>query len=84
MSILNSILTRLNKFKLIPIYFSQAKTISVEDISGGCGAMYEILVESTEFKNISRVKQHQLITNTLKNEIKDMHGLRIHTSIPTE
>lgn len=52
------------------------------DISGGCGAMYEILVESVEFKGISRVKQHQLITNTLKNEIKEMHGLRIHTSVP--
>lgn len=62
----------------------QAKNISVVDISGGCGAMYEIIVESKEFKGISRVKQHQLITNTLRNEIKDMHGLRIHTSIPEE
>lgn len=60
----------------------QAKSISVIDISGGCGAMYEIVVESSEFKGISRVKQHQLITDTLKNEIKDMHGLRIHTAVP--
>lgn len=52
------------------------------DISGGCGAMYEIIVETKEFKGLSRVKQHQLITDALKSEIKDMHGLRIHTSIP--
>lgn len=44
--------------------------------------MYEISVESNDFKGISRVKQHQMITDTLKDEIKDMHGLRIHTSVP--
>lgn len=60
----------------------QAQHVSVVDISGGCGAMYEIVVESKEFSGISRVKQHQMITDTLKNEIKDMHGLRIHTAIP--
>lgn len=60
----------------------QAQNISVVDISGGCGAMYEIVVETKEFSGLSRVKQHQLITDTLKTEIKDMHGLRIHTSIP--
>lgn len=56
--------------------------MSVVDISGGCGAMYEIVIESNDFKGLSRVKQHLMVTNTLKNEIKDMHGLRIHTSIP--
>lgn len=61
---------------------SQAKTVQVSDVSGGCGAMYEIVVESSEFQGISRVKQHQMITDTLKEEIKDMHGLRIHTAVP--
>lgn len=68
---------------LITLFFClQAQHISVVDISGGCGAMYEIVVETKEFKGLSRVKQHQVITDTLKTEIKDMHGLRIHTSIP--
>lgn len=44
--------------------------------------MYEILVESLDFKGLSTVKQHRLITETLKKEIKDMHGVRIHTSVP--
>lgn len=44
--------------------------------------MYEIFVESSEFKGISRVKQHQMVVDTLKEEIKDMHGLRIHTVVP--
>lgn len=44
--------------------------------------MYEITVESCEFQGISRVKQHQMIVDALKEEIKDMHGVRIHTIVP--
>lgn len=58
--------------------------MTVVDISGGCGAMYEISVETVEFKGMPRVKQHQLITETLKDEIKNMHGLRIHTAVPNK
>ncbi|XP_052861266.1 bolA-like protein 3 [Anopheles cruzii] len=67
--------------KILEVKFPQAKNIVVSDISGGCGSMYEIFVETTEFKGLSTVKQHRLITETLKNEIKTMHGLRIHTSV---
>lgn len=43
--------------------------------------MYEIIVESSEFQGLSRVKQHQMIVDTLKEEIKDMHGIRINTIV---
>lgn len=46
--------------------------------------MYEIFVEAKDFQGLNTVKQHRLITETLKNEIKEMHGLRIHTAIPKE
>lgn len=45
--------------------------------------MYEIVVESLDFKGLSRVKQHQLITDALKEQIKEMHGLRIQTTVPS-
>ncbi|CAH2089968.1 unnamed protein product [Euphydryas editha] len=54
--------------------------VSIEDISGGCGAMFEISIEAKEFKGLSRVKQHRLVTDSLKSEIAEMHGIRIHTS----
>ncbi|XP_049875258.1 bolA-like protein 3 [Pectinophora gossypiella] len=54
--------------------------ISVTDVSGGCGAMFEINVEASEFTGLSRVKQHRLVTDTLKTEISEMHGIRIHTT----
>lgn len=57
--------------------------VSVQDISGGCGAMFEINVEAKEFSGLSRVKQHRLVTESLKSEIAEMHGIRINTTVPT-
>lgn len=41
-------------------------------------------VESNDFKNLNVVKQHRLVTQALNAEIKEMHGIRIHTSIPSD
>ncbi|XP_043258580.1 bolA-like protein 3 [Colletes gigas] len=62
--------------------FPQAKLIEVSDVSGGCGAMFEINVIAPEFKGLNTIKQHRMINEALKEEIKDMHGLRIYTSVP--
>nr|XP_056716085.1 bolA-like protein 3 [Euleptes europaea] len=62
--------------------FPQAAAIKVVDISGGCGAMYEIHIESEEFKEKRTVQQHQMVNQALNEEIKAMHGLRIFTSVP--
>jgi stress-induced morphogen len=51
----------------------------VVDISGGCGAMYQIHVESPKFAGKSLVQQHRLVNEILKEHIKEMHGLRIST-----
>ncbi|XP_060693925.1 bolA-like protein 3 isoform X3 [Hemiscyllium ocellatum] len=48
----------------------------------GCGAMYEVHVESVEFKGKRVVQQHQMINQALKDEIQAMHGLRIFTAVP--
>uniref|UniRef100_A0A8C1UN03 BolA-like protein 3 n=1 Tax=Cyprinus carpio TaxID=7962 RepID=A0A8C1UN03_CYPCA len=62
--------------------FPRASSLKVVDISGGCGAMYEIHVESDEFRGKRIVQQHQLVNQALKDEIKAMHGLRIFTDVP--
>ncbi|XP_076665738.1 bolA-like protein 3 isoform X1 [Andrena cerasifolii] len=62
--------------------FPNAKLIEVSDVSGGCGAMFEINVIAPEFKGLNTIKQHRMINEALKEEIRDMHGLRIYTSIP--
>ncbi|XP_015584890.1 bolA-like protein 3 [Cephus cinctus] len=63
--------------------FPKAEFIEVTDVSGGCGAMFEVNVVAPEFKGLNTVKQHRIINEALKEEIKDMHGIRIHTSIPS-
>ncbi|XP_027711404.1 bolA-like protein 3 isoform X2 [Vombatus ursinus] len=62
--------------------FPQATNIKVTDISGGCGSMYEIHIESEEFEDKRILQQHQMVNKALKDEIKEMHGLRIFTSVP--
>lgn len=46
--------------------------------------MYEIFVETIDFKGLNTVKQHRLVTEALKKEIQDMHGVRIHTKLPID
>ena len=61
--------------------FPGATDIAVVDVSGGCGAMYEVHVEAPQFQGVRIVKQHQMVTEVLKQQIKDMHGLRISTAV---
>ena len=61
--------------------FPGATDIVVVDVSGGCGAMYEVHVEAPQFKGLRTVGQHKLVTEVLKEQIKDMHGLRISTAV---
>lgn len=55
----------------------------VKDISGGCGSMYEIHVESRQdFEGKRIVMQHKLVTDALRSEVGKMHGLRVFTTVP--
>ncbi|NXA12467.1 BOLA3 protein, partial [Sapayoa aenigma] len=70
--------------RLLRDKFPGASSIKVVDISGGCGAMYEIHIESEEFRDKRPVQQHQMVNQALREEIKHMHGLRIFTSAPKQ
>ncbi|KAI7861180.1 bola protein [Circinella umbellata] len=54
--------------------------LRVVDVSGGCGSMYAIDISSKSFEGASIVKQHRLVNQILKDEIKEMHGLQLKTS----
>jgi len=57
-----------------------ATAVSVKDISGGCGSMYAVEVVSPEFAGKKLVQQHKMVTEVLKEDISDMHGLTLKTS----
>ncbi|KAJ7162530.1 bola protein, partial [Mycena crocata] len=51
--------------------------LQIEDVSGGCGTFFAITIASEAFKGIPMVKQHKLVTQTLKEEIEGIHGLQV-------
>ncbi|PFH52612.1 hypothetical protein AMATHDRAFT_139795 [Amanita thiersii Skay4041] len=51
--------------------------LQVQDVSGGCGTFYAIVIASEAFTGLSTVKQHRLVTETLKSEIEGIHGLQV-------
>lgn len=53
--------------------------LHVQDISGGCGSMYAINIISDEFNGLSMIKQHRIVNEVLKEEIKGWHGLQLKT-----
>ncbi|CED83727.1 BolA (bacterial stress-induced morphogen)-related protein [Phaffia rhodozyma] len=57
----------------------EAEECDVEDTSGGCGTFYAINVASPAFIGISKVKQHRLVNEILKEEIAGIHGLTLST-----
>lgn len=57
----------------------QPKQLQVNDISGGCGSMFAIDITSEKFKGLSIIKQHKLVNQVLKDDIKRWHGLQLRT-----
>lgn len=53
--------------------------LSIVDKSGGCGSFFEIHVESEAFHNLSKVKQQQMVYNSIKDEMKEIHGVNLFT-----
>lgn len=53
--------------------------LEVQDISGGCGSMYAIEIESTKFEGLTMIKQHKLVNQVLKEEIAQWHGVQLRT-----
>lgn len=65
-------------FDILASEFSP-KTLDVKDVSGGCGSMFAISLESEQFKGLPMIKQHRLVNAALKDEIAKWHGLQLKT-----
>ena len=44
--------------------------------------MYNITVESDLFKGKSLVQQHQMVTSSIFEDLKNIHGYNLKTKIP--
>jgi len=55
------------------------ESLNVEDTSGNCGAAFKIIIKSKEFNGKGLVQQHRMVTDILKDELKDVHSIVIKT-----
>lgn len=44
--------------------------------------MYAISIESPKFTGLTVIKQHKLVNQVLKDEIKEWHGVQLKTKAP--
>lgn len=51
-----------------------ATHVEIEDISGGCGQAYEVVIVSPEFAGKRTLQRHKLVNTALKNEISAVHA----------
>lgn len=52
----------------------QAPIVQVQDMSGGCGQLFAVIIVSDIFKNKNKLMRHRLVNNSLKDEISSIHA----------
>ncbi|KAJ1763296.1 hypothetical protein GGH19_002088 [Coemansia sp. RSA 1807] len=53
--------------------------VFLDDISGGCGAMYRVTLVWDGFEGMNRLKKHQRVNAAFKAEIAKMHAFEQKT-----
>ncbi|GAA5998282.1 Bol2p [Rhodotorula paludigena] len=58
--------------------------VQVFDISGGCGASYEVIIVSPSFAGKTTLKKHREVNDKLKEEIAELHAFTQKTFTPEQ
>ncbi|KAF2195235.1 bola-like protein [Zopfia rhizophila CBS 207.26] len=61
-----------------------ATHVQIEDMSGGCGQMFEAIIVSPQFAKKTTLARHRLVNNTLKEEIAAIHAWTPKCHTPEE
>lgn len=62
----------------------QAPLVQVEDMSGGCGQAFAVIIVSPLFKGKNKLMRHRLVNNSLKEEIAAIHAFTQKGYTPEE
>ncbi|KAJ9648814.1 hypothetical protein H2201_005076 [Coniosporium apollinis] len=61
-----------------------ATHVQIEDMSGGCGQMFEAVIVSPQFAKKTTLARHRLVNTTLKDEIAAIHAWTPKCHTPEE
>ncbi|KAF2753766.1 bola-like protein [Pseudovirgaria hyperparasitica] len=61
-----------------------ATHVSIEDMSGGCGQMFEAIIVSPQFAKKTTLARHRLVNGLLKEEIAAIHAWTPKCHTPEE
>ncbi|KAI8326919.1 bola protein [Blakeslea trispora] len=62
----------------------EAKHVQVEDLSAGCGQMFEVVIVSPLFEGKRLLARHKLVNEALKEEISKVHAFTQKSYTPEE
>ncbi|CAO3698277.1 unnamed protein product [Rhizopus microsporus] len=62
----------------------QAQHAEVEDLSAGCGQMFEVVIVSPLFEGKRLLARHKLVNEALKEEISKVHAFTQKSFTPEE
>ena len=62
----------------------QATLVQVEDMSGGCGQAFAVIIVSPIFKGKNKLMRHRLVNHALKDEIASIHAFTQKGFTPDE
>ena len=59
--------------------------VTVEDLTGG-GDHLQVMVASSAFSGLSRIRQHQMVYGALQQELASeaIHALALNTTVPAD
>lgn len=61
-----------------------ALLVQVEDMSGGCGQAFAVIIVSDVFKGKNKLMRHRLVNTALKEEIAEIHAFTQKGFTPEE
>ncbi|CAX39591.1 BolA domain protein, putative [Candida dubliniensis CD36] len=61
-----------------------ANLVQVEDMSGGCGQAFAVIIVSSLFQGKNKLARHRLVNNELKDEIASIHAFTQKGFTPDE
>ncbi|KAJ1897578.1 hypothetical protein LPJ66_003277 [Kickxella alabastrina] len=62
---------------LVNTNISGVHYINVEDISGGCGSMFNVAIASDVFDKVTRINRHKMVHTALGDTMKELHALSL-------